>query len=321
MYQLYIDSCAKDGGIYHYELNEKGETRFINKTHCPEPMYSIIRDGEIYTLLKCPYKENSDSALLVHKMDGDLIGKQLLFTSTLGVEACHLEKAGEDIFAVNYTSGSIFKTPDILKIHKDREFKSEKVDLKRQEMPHTHCVILTPDKKYIAVTDLGLDKIFIYDFDFNLVSETKVEDGLGPRHIIFDGEILYCLCELGNKLLSFKYEGGNLTYISEIDTLPEDFKGFSTAAAVKIPGDKIYCSNRGSNTIAVFKKNKGYFENIGFIDVCGNWPRDFDIIDDILVCCNEISGTVSLFRLDEKGLSEKPFETLKIPNALCVVIK
>ena len=28
MYQLYIDSCAKDGGIYHYELNEKGALTF-----------------------------------------------------------------------------------------------------------------------------------------------------------------------------------------------------------------------------------------------------------------------------------------------------
>ena len=320
MYNLYIDSCAKDGGIYHYVLDEN-EIQFINKTDCPEPMYSILRGDKFYTLLKEPYSDNNHSALIVHQMNGNKIGGNISFTSTLGVEACHLEEVNGEIFAANYTSGSMFKTPDILKIHKDREYKSEKVDLNRQEMPHTHCVILTPDKKYIAATDLGLDKIFIYDFDFNLVSETKVQDGLGPRHIIFDGEILYCLCELGNKLLSFKYESGFLTYISEIDTLPEDFKGFSTAAAVKILDDKIYTSNRGSNTIAVFKKDNGHFENIGFIDVCGNWPRDFDIIDNILICCNEISGSVTFFRLDEKGLSQAPFETLNIPAALGIVIK
>ena len=321
MRNVYIDSCVKEGGIYHYLLNENGETEFINKLTLNEPMYSIIRDGKFYTLLKMPYENNQNSALVVHEMNENIISNEISMTSTLGIEACHLEKAGGSIFAVNYTSGSIFKTPDFLKVHKDRVNKSDKVDLNRQEMPHTHCVILTPDEKNIVVTDLGLDKIFIYDFDFNLISETKVEDGLGPRHIIFDNNILYCLCELGNKLLSFKYESGNLTYISEIDTLPEDFKGFSTAAAVRINGDKIYCSNRGSNTIAVFKKDNGYFESIGFIDVCGNWPRDFDIIDNVLICCNEISGTVTFFKLNENGLSKAPFETLNIPNALCVVIK
>ena len=320
MRNIYIDSCVKEGGIYHYILNEKGEAVFIEKTPISEPMYSIIRDNKFYTLLKSPFEDNENSALAAHEMDGDKIGKKLYEISTLGKEASHLEKAGESIFAVNYTSGSIFKTPDILKIHTNREIKGEKVNLQRQEMPHTHCVILTPDKKYIAVTDLGLDKIFIYDFDFNLISETKVEDGMGPRHIIFEGDILYCLCELGHKLISYNYDNGKLKYISEVYTLPEDFYGYDIAAAVRIKENKIYVSNRGSNTIAVFKKDKGYFEKIGHFSTCGNWPRDFDIIDNVLVCCNEISGSVTFFKLNENGLAEKPYQILNIPAALCVVI-
>lgn len=319
MYSIYIDGCTKDGGIYRYIMDEKGEINFSEKYACENPMYSILRDNKFYTLLR--YGSEGLSTLIANETEEEKIGREIYKVSTLGHEACHLEKAGDEIFAVNYTSGSVFKTPDVLKVHKDREIKGEKVKLDRQEMPHTHCVILTPDKKYLAVTDLGLDKIFIYDFDLNLISETKVEDGLGPRHIIFDGDILYSICELGNTLLSFKYYGGKLTLIDSIKTLPENFDGYDISAAIRIKGDKVYVSNRGSNTIAVFKKNEGKLSKIGTFSTFGNWPRDFDIIGDILICCNELSNTVTLFKLNEEGIGEKPFKTLSIPAPLCIVYK
>ena len=316
---LYIASCTEDGGIYRYEL--QGDTPvFLEKIPCDSPMYSVIENNKLYTVL-CESGKRELSALEVRDIiNGGELSEVKFYSSTSGKAGCHLAVRNERIYAVNYDSGSVFATPDLLVTHQSRDY-TEGMNKKRQEMPHTHCVINTPDGKFLVVTDLGLDKIFIYDPDLNLVSETKVQDGLGPRHVIFDGDVLYCLCELGNALLSFKYKVGKLSFISKVSTLPEGFEGYDIAAAVKIFGDKIYCSNRGHNSIAVFERNENLSSPIGFINTEGDEPRDFTVVGDVLICTNQFSSTVKFFKLNEKGLADKAYHTLSIPQPLCVVYK
>ena len=126
MYSIYIDGCTENGGIYRYTLNDKGEMTFREKYSCEKPMYSILRDNKFYTLLR--YGSEGFSTLIANEMEDEKIDREIYRVSTLGNEACHLEKAGDEIFAANYTSGSVFKTPDILKVHEDRETKGEKVN-------------------------------------------------------------------------------------------------------------------------------------------------------------------------------------------------
>ena len=89
-YDVYIASCAPDGGIYHYEMCG-GDLSFKEKTECDCPMYLADEDGKMYTILKHPYEQNQYSALTHFDINSDgSLGKRHETVSTKGEVACHL---------------------------------------------------------------------------------------------------------------------------------------------------------------------------------------------------------------------------------------
>lgn len=320
MTNIYIASCVKGGGIYHYTLSENNTLDFCEKTTLDEPMYMIIRNEKMYILLRQPDEKTNFSGELSIDIDGT--GKLFApsrIISTKGVVACHLEVSDDNIYAVNYVSGSVIKLPDTLVTHSGHGL--HKV---RQAAPHTHFVHVSPDGKYILVTDLGLDKIFVYDKDLKLVSEVSVPSGHGPRHLAFssDGKIVYCVNELGSSVSIFSYSDGELKLQNTISALPKDFSGDNISAAIRIKDNYLYVSNRGHNSISVFEIKDSY--NIVLkecVDCGGNSPRDFNIIDDVLICTNEKSDNVTVFKLNNYIPEIISESELNIPSPLCVAYK
>ena len=320
MTNIYIASCVKGGGIYHYTLSENNTLDFCEKTTLDEPMYMIIRNEKMYILLRQPDEKTNFSGELSIDIDGT--GKLFApsrIISTKGVVACHLEVSDDNIYAVNYLSGSVIKLPDTLVTHSGHGL--HKV---RQAAPHTHFVHVSPDGKYILVTDLGLDKIFVYDKDLKLVSEVSVPSGHGPRHLAFsdDGKIVYCVNELGSSVSIFSYSDGKLNLKNTISALPKDFSGDNISAAIRIKDNYLYVSNRGHNSISVFEIKDSY--NIVLkecVDCGGNSPRDFNIIDDVLICTNEKSDNVTVFKLNNYIPEIISESELNIPSPLCVAYK
>lgn len=320
MTNIYIASCVKGGGIYHYTLSENNVLDFCEKTTLDEPMYMIIRNEKMYILLRQPDEKTNFSGELSIDIDGT--GKLFApsrIISTKGVVACHLEVSDDNIYAVNYVSGSVIKLPDTLVTHSGHGL--HKV---RQAAPHTHFVHASPDGKYILVTDLGLDKIFVYDKDLKLVSEVSVPSGHGPRHLAFsdDGKIVYCVNELGSSVSIFSYSDGKLNLKNTISALPKDFSGDNISAAIRIKDNYLYVSNRGHNSISVFEIKDSY--NIVLkecVDCGGNSPRDFNIIDDVLICTNEKSDNVTVFKLNNYIPEIISESELNIPSPLCVAYK
>lgn len=320
MTNIYIASCVKGGGIYHYTLSENNVLDFCEKTTLDEPMYMIIRNEKMYILLRQPDEKTNFSGELSIDIDGT--GKLFApsrIISTKGVVACHLEVSDDNIYAVNYVSGSVIKLPDTLVTHSGHGL--HKV---RQAAPHTHFVHASPDGKYILVTDLGLDKIFVYNKDLKLVSEVSVPSGHGPRHLAFssDGKIVYCVNELGSSVSIFSYSDGELKLQNTISALPKDFSGDNISAAIRIKDNYLYVSNRGHNSISVFEIKDSY--NIVLkecVDCGGNSPRDFNIIDDVLICTNEKSDNVTVFKLNNYIPEIISESELNIPSPLCVAYK
>lgn len=320
MTNIYIASCVKGGGIYHYTLSENNVLDFCEKTTLDEPMYMIIRNEKMYILLRQPDEKTNFSGELSIDIDGT--GKLFApsrIISTKGAVACHLEVSDDNIYAVNYVSGSVIKLPDTLVTHSGQGL--HKV---RQAAPHTHFVHVSPDGKYILVTDLGLDKIFVYNKDLKLVSEVSVPSGHGPRHLAFssDGKIVYCVNELGSSVSIFSYSDGELKLQNTISALPKDFSGDNISAAIRIKDNYLYVSNRGHNSISVFEIKDSY--NIVLkecVDCGGNSPRDFNIIDDVLICTNEKSDNVTVFKLNNYIPEIISESELNIPSPLCVAYK
>lgn len=313
MKHIYILSCTEKGGIYHYSF-ENGMPQFIDKTPLDRPMYAVIRDGKMYVILKETDTQNHFGGFLSFDIDeqGRLINCSETI-STEGIVPCHLEVTEKGAYVVNYLSGNIVKLGNKVVTHIGKG-----VHPTRQEAPHTHFTMLSPDKKYLLCTDLGLDSIFIYDEDLNEKYIAKLPSGNGPRHLCFsrDSKYLYCVNELSNDVSVFNWNDGEPLLMGTYSALPE-FEGKNTAAAIRIKEDYLYISNRGADTISRFKISGEGLELIENTSCGGKGPRDFDIIDNYIICTNENSNNVTFLKM-ENG---KPISTdisLDIESPLCV---
>ncbi|MBS9338002.1 lactonase family protein [Fructobacillus parabroussonetiae] len=183
-----------------------------------------------------------------------------------------------------------------------------------QATAHIHFANLTPDKRLVAV-DLGTDEVITFDVqeDGKLKEIARYEAiaGFGPRHIRFskDGEYAYLLGELSSLLSVLKYneEDGSFEHLMTAPTIPSDWDDHNGAAAIRVSSDGrfIYTSNRGHDTIAVFKvSNLGAeIELIQNISVEGSFPRDMalDPEEKFLVVPNQETDNVTVFARDEES--------------------
>lgn len=310
---IYIASCDKNGGLYKYEMNDSGMLEFKNKTDMSLPMYMVEEDNKMYVLLRQPDEDSNESGLIVYDIDsgGDLINASEI-TMTKGVVACHLAVDNGVVYCVNYLSGNVVKLPDTVVTHSGKG-----PHITRQTEPHTHFVCVTHDG-YVLATDLGIDSIFTYTKDLKFVAQAKVPSGHGARHLAFseDKKYLYAVNELASTVSVFKYNDGHLELLDTYDALPSDFAGESIAAAIRVRGNTVYVSNRGHDSIAVFKADGEKLKFEKFIMCGGKEPRDFNIFGDILISTNQGSDNVTVIDLR----SDKIIQTIAgIKEPLCVI--
>ncbi len=251
-------------------------------------------------------------------------GEKLTFLNELpsrGEDPAHLalDRTGRYLLVANYTSGNVTVFP----VKKDGslgeasafvQHRGSSVNRERQEGPHAHEIVMSPDNRFALVTDLGLDEIFSYPFNAakGTLGEphiTKSHPGAGPRHMIFskDGRFLYVIHELQSTIVVYSYQpaDGGLKELQTISALPADFKGKSTAAEIALSpsGKFLYGSNRGSDSIAVFSVNpaKGTLKVVEFDSSMGKTPRDF-VIDPsgrFLLAANQDSNNIVVYRINQ----------------------
>lgn len=206
---------------------------------------------------------------------------------------------------------------------------------KEQDTPHVHYCDLTPDKR-LVVCDLGMDLIAIYDITddgkLTAVSQYHSEPGFGSRHIKFNpinSNIAYVLGELSSKLEVLKYNPtlGEFTHHQTIATIPTDWTAHNGAAAIHVSADGkyIYTSNRGQDTLAVFKVLADQsVELIQSISTEGSFPRDFsfDWLQKFIVCANQETDNLTLFaRNSVTGYLTLLQKDVKCPEGVCVKVK
>ena len=124
--------------------------------------------------------------------------------------------------------------------------------------------------------------------------------------------------ELSNDVSVFEWNNGKPILKGTYSAI-SDFKGESTAAAIRIKGEYLFISNRGADTISRFKIVGDKLELFENTYCGGKGPRDFNIIDDYIICTNENSNDVTVLNLENR----KPVltgERLEIDSPLCVAI-
>jgi 6-phosphogluconolactonase len=207
-------------------------------------------------------------------------------------------------------------------------------DTDRQEAPHPHSIVPDPLSKFVYVADLGIDKIMIYEINYKegklypaKTSYQKVRSGSGPRHLIFynNSGYAYVVNELNSTITAFvvDHELGRLSEIQTISTIPNNFSGTNWAADIHIRNDFLYASNRGHNSIAIFKidRKTGKLQPVKCESVQGKTPRNFaiDPTGKFVLVANEDTNNITCFKINNTtGDLEYTGFDLQVPMPQCI---
>lgn len=312
----YIGSYTKkDGkGIYRFVLDEDNKKLLSVETgyEVPASTYVVQHNDFLYGIKK---EDKAGVAAYRIKEEGQL---ELINDCLESAEnGCHIwvTKDGKYLLEAVYGAGEVRlyaldeQTGEIKGLLDTVEQQGMGPNEDRQDKAHTHYIQETPDGRYAAAVDLGADEVITFTFDdkgFKRVHTLKLPAGCGPRHLVFNanGQYAYLMTELSNEVMVLKYHDGQFELISSYLAIPADFTNNTQGAAVRMSHDNrfVYASNRGHQSIAVFKveEDGAALSLVEIVNCGGDWPRDFNITqsDRFLVCAHEVDGVVSLFERD-----------------------
>lgn len=266
-----------------------------------------------------------------------------------GRDPCHLalcvdEKENLDAVVIaNYSSASVLSYPILKNGRPDKEgweirHEGQGPNASRQKEPHPHGAYFDGKNRTVCIPDLGIDKLVRYAIDLEsgrLTPETKLPalelpPGGGPRHLATskNGRFVYVNNEMTSTVCVFDLQSENAKdSIQEISTLPEDADASKNSTAeieLSRDGNFLYVSNRGHESIAVFKVDPsgGKLERIQNAPCGGIRPRFFalDPTGKFLLSCNKESGTITILNVDrEAGTLTATNRSVDVGRPVCIV--
>ena len=335
IFETYIGSFKKGAGaaILKYAFDsERGTLTALDRYETVRPSYLLLSEDK-NTLFCINEAEQVEGEYGGAVESIDLTGGQMRRISRQSLHAkgpSHLCLHKGHLIVSVYGEGALVQA----KLNENREILpitciikqfGHGVDPERQTQSHPHFVTPTPCGKYIAVADLGLDKLLFYPFDvengLSLGGKTvESPAGVGPRHMLYspDGHLLYVLTEIGNSILV--YRDYKLVYL--ISTLPPDWKELSWGSALRFTPDKtgIAASNRLNDTIALFNLGNDGIPVLKSHIKTGKWPRDFEFTPDgrHIIVANQNDDTLVVYR--QSGDSYEPCFTAHTDILPCCVV-
>jgi 6-phosphogluconolactonase len=209
-----------------------------------------------------------------------------------------IDPTGRWIVTANYTAGSVGVVP----IEQDGTLgpRSDLLNLKgepgpdgkRQASSHPHEAVFDPSGRFIAVPDLGFDRINVFRLDTasgkltpNDPPFVAARPGSGPRHIAFHPKmpLAYVVNEIGSTVVTYRWDAqrGSLQPIQIIPSTPSSYTGDNHGAEIAVApsGRIVYASNRGQDSVGAFAVNArdGTLTPLGWVETGGRSPRFFTL--------------------------------------------
>ena len=345
---MYVGTYTEGGnsnGIYTYHFNqENGTFELLSSATAGNPSFvTLSPDGKrLYAV-----SEYNDGRQGAYSFDVSEDKSQLsnpVFLPTApkeylpraGADPCHIVSDGKYVITANYTGGDI----SVFSLDATGRLQPEVQNIAfvgntPERVAHIHCIIPTPDKKYILATDLGNDRV--YRFRYNkkarknaevLTSQRvayEVSDGQGPRHLTFskDGRFAYLINELGGECVVLSYRKGKL---KEVQRIMADEGGGRGSADIHISPDGrfLYTSHRlKKDGIAIFAidPEKGTLTKIGYQHT-GIHPRNFAITPNgkyLLVACRDDNKIQVFERNEATGELTETAQGIEVDKPTCIV--
>lgn len=202
-----------------------------------------------------------------------------------GAAACHVvtDRTGRFLYVSNFVSGDLL----VYRLDADGAARSAPQVIGRpgNGTARMHYAQEVPGG-LVLVCDAGNDAVAAYRKTGEGLATTpdyeiKTAPGSFPRHfaLLPDGQRLVVAHELAETLGLARLDAGAGSLLNVIPSLPEDFTGKSTGAAVRLhPNGRVaYMSNRGHESIFAAGIEADRLVPLGWAGSGGQTPRDFDI--------------------------------------------
>lgn len=228
-----------------------------------------------------------------------------------GEDPCYVSTNGTFLAVANYSGGTLAT----YRLHGDGSIAPLDSllisgiggpDMSRQEFPHVHCAIFSPDGKHLFFSEFSADEIGRLDVYAggvrNYCRAATLHSDYGPRHFLFDasGKHMYVIGELSGDITVYDYESGNLTEKQVIKADRMDARG---AADIHFSPDGkfLYASLRlRGDGIVVFEVGPGgMLAYVGYQQT-GPHPRNFNLTPNgkyVLVACRD-NDSIEVYERD-----------------------
>ena len=329
----------KSKGIYTYSISKDGKLKniglaatiinpsFLAKSEDNKNLFAISEVNENETGYVFSYEIKNDSLQMVNKQESG------------GAHPCFIAVNKDNyIITANYTGGNIgllkaTKTGEVAPISFVQQHIG-KGSTERQTAPHAHSTWFHPIKNEIISIDLGTNELWFSTIDktknelvYTTQKKLKMLDGAGPRHLTFhpNNKWMYVLNELNNTVSLVKEKNNAYFITASITTLPKGFSTDSKAADIHISKDGkfLYTSNRGADSIAIFKVNSenGSLTSIGYTPVLGANPRNFSLSPDeeFLLVANQDTNNIISFKRNPSSGALTFVDEIFAPTPVCIL--
>lgn len=251
---------------------------------------------------------------------------------------CHLaiDASGRWLAVSNYGTGSVAVLPirhdgGLGEIASLQRHDGSGPNVRRQDGPHAHSAIFSPDGRFLLAADLGIDRVLVSEFrpdsgSLRRRGEAVTRSGAGPRHMAFhpEGAQLFVVNELDNTVTLYDWDArtGDLRERCTLSTLPPGAPD-SIAADIRVSADGryVYVSNRGHDSVAVFDFDRSRLIRVAVRNGGGSWPRGLGLAPGghHLLAANERADAVAVLRLLEGGADlGAPTSEIGIERPTCV---
>ena len=292
-----------DGGIRTVEIADGAPAVLSGGVTLPTVNYLIEHDGIVYGTVREP---GCGVAAVKN-------GKVLKIEYGKGEIACHLaiSPGGKLIYATNYGDGSVdeYAVESGLPVWRR--------NWKLGPGARAHFAGFSPHGE-LFIVDLGSDRVWFYKFSETggageLAFSVAFPKGAGPRHLIWLDDRTFATANELNDTVTVVQDRKIVQTLPASGGAAESFPG-----AIRLSPDGKYAavSNRGENTIAIFKVNGDRLELSGRYDCHGVWPRDCAFTPDgkFMYVALDRSARVTAFAFNEGRLEFlAAFDNLPLP--------
>ena len=347
---MYIGTYTEGGnskGIYTYHFNqENGIFELLSSATAANPSFVTLSPDGKHLYAVSEYNDGRQGAYSFDVSEDKVQLSNPVFLPTApkkvlpraGADPCHIVSDSKYVITANYTGGdiSVFSLDAAGRLQTEVQHISF-VEALHGSASHIHCIIPTPEKRYVLVTNLGKNCVYRFRYKarkaskgVKVLSDMKVAYRIsdtiqGPRHLTFgkDGRFAYLINELGGECVVLSYCKGKL---KEVQRIMADEGGGRGSADIHISPDGrfLYTSHRlKKDGIAIFAidPEKGTLSKIGYQHT-GIHPRNFGITPNgkyLLVACRDDNKIQVFERNEATGEMTETAQAIEVDRPTCIV--